>query len=301
MSTAHDRGDLAEAPDRDTVRSGPTALRILVGAQLRRFREAGGVSREDAAYAIRGSHSKISRMEGGRTSFKMRDVADLLALYGVADEAEREAVLALAKQANEPTWWHDYRDVVPDWFEDYLGLEQDAALIRTYEVQFVPGLLQTEDYARAIFSLGNKGDSAERIERRVEVRMRRQRIIAPPMSRKLWVVLDEAALRHRVGSPEIMRAQLEHLGRMAAQPNITVQVVPFTSGWIVGGVGPVTVLRFAQAELRDVVYLEQLAGAQYLVKESEVLPYQTLMDELGVHASPAPDTPAILRQIIDTL
>ncbi|MEQ4715569.1 helix-turn-helix transcriptional regulator [Nonomuraea sp. B19D2] len=301
MSTARDRGDLAEMPGKEAVRSGPTALRILVGAQLRRFREASGISREDAGYAIRGSHSKISRMEGGRTSFKMRDVADLLSLYGVADTAEREALLALAKQANEPTWWHDYRDVVPDWFEDYLGLEQDAALIRTYEVQFVPGLLQTEEYARAIFSLGNKGDSAERIERRVEVRMRRQRILAPPMSHKLWVVLDEAALRHRVGSPEIMRDQLEHLDRMAAQPNITVQVVPFTSGWAVGGVGPVTILRFPQAELRDVVYLEQLAGAQYLAKESEVLPYQRLMDELGVHASPAPDTPAILRQIIGTL
>ncbi|MEV4108755.1 helix-turn-helix transcriptional regulator [Nonomuraea sp. NPDC049695] len=301
MATAHDKGDLAETPGKDAARSGPTALRILVGAQLRRFREISGISREDAGYAIRGSHSKISRMEGGRTSFKMRDVADLLTLYGVADEKEREAVLALAKQANEPTWWHDYRDVVPDWFEDYLGLEQDAALIRTYEVQFVPGLLQTEEYARTIFTLGNKGDSAERIERRVEVRMRRQRILAPPMSRKLWVVLDEAALHHRVGSPEIMRAQLEHLDRMAAQPNITVQVVPFTEGWAVGGVGPVTVLRFAQAGLRDVVYLEQLAGAQYLGKESEVLPYQTLMDELGVQAAPAPDTPAILRKIIDSL
>ncbi|MEV0230667.1 helix-turn-helix transcriptional regulator [Nonomuraea sp. NPDC050786] len=301
MATAHDKGDLAETPGRDAVGSGPTALRILVGAQLRRFREASGISREDAGYAIRGSHSKISRMEGGRTSFKPRDVADLLTLYGVADEKEREAVLALAKQANEPTWWHDYRDVVPDWFEDYLGLEQDAALIRTYEVQFVPGLLQTEEYARAVFSGGNKGDSAERIERRVEVRMRRQRILAPPLSRKLWVVLDEAVLHHRVGSPEIMRAQLEHLDRMAAQPNITVQVVPFTEGWAVGGVGPVTVLRFAQAGLRDVVYLEQLAGAQYLGKESEVLPYQTLMDELGVQAAPAPDTPAILRKIIDAL
>ncbi|GAA3254671.1 helix-turn-helix domain-containing protein [Nonomuraea helvata] len=301
MATAHDKGDLAETPGKDAARSGPTALRILVGAQLRRFREAGGISREDAGYAIRGSHSKISRMEGGRTSFKMRDVADLLTLYGVADEKEREAVLALAKQANEPSWWHDYRDVVHDWFEDYLGLEQDAALIRTYEVQFVPGLLQTEEYARAIFSLGNKGESAERIERRVEVRMRRQRILAPPMSRKLWVVLDEAVLHHRVGGPEIMRAQLEHLDRMAAQPNITVQVVPFTEGWVVGGVGPVTILRFAQAGLRDVVYLEQLAGAQYLGKESEVLPYQTLMDELGVQAAPAPDTPAILRKIIDSL
>ncbi|KAB8196730.1 helix-turn-helix domain-containing protein [Nonomuraea phyllanthi] len=301
MSTAHDRGDLAETPATEAGHSGPTALRILVGAQLRRLREARGISREDAGYAIRGSHSKISRLEGGRTSFKLRDVADLLTLYGVAGDAEREAVLALAKQANEPSWWHDYRDVVPDWFEDYLGLEQDAALIRAYEVQFVPGLLQTEDYARAVFTVGHKGDPAERIERRVEVRMRRQRILAPPMSGRLWAVLDEAALHHRVGSREVMRAQLEHLDRMAAQPHVTVQVVPFDSGWTSGGVGPVTILRFAQAGLHDVVYLEQLAGAHYLAKEGDVLPYQQLMDELGVYAAPATDTPAILRKAIDAL
>ncbi|MFG6196042.1 helix-turn-helix domain-containing protein [Nonomuraea sp. JJY05] len=301
MSTAHGMGDLAETLGGDAVQSGPTALRILVGAQLRRLRESAGISREDAGYAIRSSHSKISRMEGGRTSFKPRDVSDLLIMYGVADEAERAALLALAKQANEPSWWHDYRDVIPDWFEAYLGLEQDASLIRTHEVQFVPGLLQTADYARTIFTIGHKGDSEEQIERRVEVRMRRQRILEPPAPRRLWVVLDEAVLRHQVGSRETMLGQLEHLGRMAARPHITVQVVPFGSGWAMGGVGPVTILRFPQSELHDVVYLEQLTNAQYLTKDTDVLPYQRLMDELGVHALPATATPALLREIIDAL
>ncbi|GAA3612820.1 helix-turn-helix transcriptional regulator [Nonomuraea rosea] len=301
MPTAHGRGDLAETSGSDAVQSGPTALRLLVGAQLRRLREARGISREDAGYAIRGSHSKIGRMEGGRTSFKPRDVADLLTLYGVADEAERQAVLALAAQANAPTWWQDYRDAVPDWFEAYLGLEQDAALIRTHEIHLVPSLLQTEDYARAVIAQGRKGDPVAQQERRLDVRMRRQQILAPPASRKLWAVLDEAVLHRRVGSREIMRAQLEHLDRMAAAAHITVQVVPFESGSTIGGAGPVTILRFAQSELPDVVYLEQLTGAAYVTKTSDVLPYQQLMDELGVCAEPAAATPAILRQAIDAL
>ncbi|WP_171074043.1 helix-turn-helix domain-containing protein [Nonomuraea basaltis] len=292
---------MSEILGRDATQSGPTALRILVGRQLRQLREGSGITREAAAYLIRGSHSKISRMEAGRTGFKLRDVADLLTLYGVNDEAERQAVLALAEQANAPAWWRDHRDVIPDWFEPYLGLERDAALIRTYEVQYVPGLLQTEDYARAVIVEGHKGDTPERIERRVAVRMRRQHILNQPNPRKLWVVLDEAALHRRVGGDAIMRAQLEHLAQMADLPHITVQVLPFTSAAAVGGVGPVTILRFAQKELPDVVYVEHLTNALYLTKSADVMPYQKLMDELGISAPQGPASRAILRQLIDTL
>ncbi|WP_336245515.1 helix-turn-helix domain-containing protein [Nonomuraea sp. SYSU D8015] len=291
--------ELPDIPDSDSLQSGPTALRILVGAQLRRFREASGISREDAGYAIRGSHSKISRMESGRTSFKTRDVADLLTLYGVTDDAERASVLALVEQANAPSWWQDYRDVIPDWFAPYLGLEHDAALIRTYEVQFVPGLLQTEDYARAVITQGHGDESAERIERRVQVRMRRQEILAPPSPRKLWAVMDEGALRRTVGGQEVMRAQLEHLVRMAEQPHVTLQVFPFDSGTAIGGIGPVTLLRFSQEELSDVVYLEHLTGAQFLTKEGDVRHYRHLLNELGVHAPPPAETPALLRRLIE--
>jgi transcriptional regulator with XRE-family HTH domain len=294
-------GDMTEIFDSDSLQSGPTTLRLLIGAQLRRLREARGITRENAGYAIRGSHSKISRMESGRTSFKARDVADLLTLYGVTDDAERASLLALVRQANAPSWWHEYRDVIPDWFEPYLGLEHDAALIRAYEVQFVPGLLQTRDYARAVIEQGHEHDSAEQLERRVEVRMRRQEMLAPPTRRKLWVVLDEGALRRRIGSEAIMRAQFEHLARMAEQPHITLQIFPFASGSAIGGVGPVTMLRFAQKELDDVVYLEHLTGAQYLTRENDVRHYHHLLNELGVHAPPPAETPALLDQLIEKL
>ncbi|WP_090934279.1 helix-turn-helix domain-containing protein [Nonomuraea jiangxiensis] len=294
-------GDLTEILRGDFRQPGPTALRILVGAQLRQLREARGISREKAGYTIRASHSKISRMECGRCSFKLRDVADLLILYDVADDAERSALLTLAEQANAPGWWQDYRDVIPDWFDTYLGLEQDAALIRTHEIQFVPGLLQTEDYARAVISQGLRGEPAEQIERRVEVRMRRQRILAAPTPRKLWAVLDEAALRRPIGGAAVMRDQLRRLGELAESPHITLQVMPFSAEGTVGGVGPITVLRFAQAELDDVVYLEHFAGAQYLTKPSEVSPYQQLMNEFIVQAPPPAATREILRQAMAAL
>ncbi|WP_336207280.1 helix-turn-helix domain-containing protein [Nonomuraea sp. LPB2021202275-12-8] len=301
MPNARGLGDLTETGGRDARQSGPTALRILVGAQLRRMRESRGISREDAAYAIRGSHSKISRLELGRSTFKPRDVADLLTLYGVVEEAERAALLALAERANAVGWWQDHRDVVPDWFEAYLGLEQDAALIRLYAVQFVPGLLQTEDYARAVVNLDHEGGPAGQIERRVALRMRRQAILAPPDERKLWVVIDEAALHRQVGDRATMHAQLAHLGRMAELPHVTIQVIPLDYGGNVGGVGSVTILRFAEAELNDVVYLEQIASAQYLSRESDVDPYQHLMNELSLHAQPSTRTPAILSAIVDSL
>ncbi|HEX4816446.1 MAG TPA: helix-turn-helix transcriptional regulator [Nonomuraea sp.] len=287
--------------DSDSLQSGPTALRILIGAQLRRLREACGISRDDAGYAIRGSGSKISRMEAGRTSFKTRDVADLLSLYGVTDDAERAGVLAMVEQANAPSWWQEFREVIPDWFEPYLGLEHDAALIRTYELQFVPGLLQTADYARAVIEQGNDGEPADRVERRVRLRLRRQEILAPPTPRKFWAVVDEGALRRRVGSAEIMRAQLDHLIVLAGQPHITLQVFPFASGTPIGGIGPVTLLRFTQDELPDVVYLEHLTGAQYLTKAGDVRHYRHLLDELGVHAPPPRETPAFLRRLIADL
>ncbi|MEU7835297.1 helix-turn-helix transcriptional regulator [Nonomuraea sp. NPDC049129] len=300
MPTVRGTGDLPRISDGDLRQSGPTALRMLVGAYLRQLRESREITREAAGYVIRSSHSKISRLECGRTSFKLRDVADLLTLYGV-DEAERQTVLIMAKQANAPGWWQDYRDVLPDWFDAYLGLEQDAAIIRTYGVQFVPGLLQTEDYARAVIADGYENASAEQIERRVAVRMRRQQILMSPTSRKLWVVMDEAALRRQVGGSTTMRSQLEHLLEMAVLRHVTLQVLPFSSGSRVGGVGPITLLRFAQAELDDVVYLEQLASAQYLSKESDVRPYRHLLNQLGVHAQSAAESRTTLRQIISTL
>ena len=177
------------------ARGGPTALRIALGAQLRRLREESHVTVADAAEAIRATHSKISRLERGRSGAKQRDVADLLSLYGMTDEAQREELLALARQANTPGWWQPYNDVLPSWFELYLGLEKAASIIRLYEVQFVHGLLQTEDYARAVILIANAHASPDEIDRRVSVRMKRQQLLTQPDAPQVWAVLDEAALR----------------------------------------------------------------------------------------------------------
>jgi len=277
---------------------GPTVLRILLGAQLRRLREAKGVTRESAGWEIRASESKISRMELGRVGFKERDVADLLSLYGVRDEEERTALLALARDANVPGWWHKYGDVLPSWFQSYLGLETAAALIRTYEVQFVPGLLQTKEYARAVILLGHAGAQPDEIERRVSLRMYRQELFARPQPPQLWAVVDEAALRRPIGGPKVMRAQIEALVEATRQPGVRLQVIPFLTGGHAAAGGAYTILRFADQELPDVVYVEQLTSAIYLDKREDVDHYAAAMERLCVEAEPPGRTPEILANVL---
>ena len=281
--------------------AGPTVLRMVVGAHLRRLREAAGISTEDAGYEIRASHSKISRMELGRVGFKERDVADLLTVYGVTDPARREALLELAEDANIPGWWQEYADVVPAWFEPYLGLEQGAVVSRVYEVQDVPELLQTTDYARALLAARHPEAPQEEIERRVALRMRRHRVFDRPDPLKLWAVLDEAALRRVVGGAGTMRAQIRHLVEMARRPNVTVQVLPFAAGGHAAVSGPMTLLRFAEPELPDVVYVEQLTGALYPDRQSDLIRYRDVLNRLGVQAAPPDRTPAILQNVLDQL
>jgi transcriptional regulator with XRE-family HTH domain len=282
-------------------RGGPTVLRILLGSQLRQLREAKGIGREEAGYAIRASDSKISRLELGRVGFKERDVSDLLTLYGVTDERDREELLSLAAQANAPGWWHRYSDVLPSWFEVYVGLEEVAARIRAYEVQFVPGLLQTEDYARAVTMLGHPDASAEEIERRVTLRMTRQRLITAEDPPHLWAVVDEAALRRPVGGGEVMREQIRHLVELTGLPNVTLQVVPFEHGGHAAAGGPFSILRFSEPDLPDVVYLEQLTSALYLEKRDDIDRYLAVMERLCVEAEPVSATPDILKRILGDL
>lgn len=263
--------------------SGPTVLRILLGSQLRVLREAKGITREEAGYAIRASGSKISRMELGRVSFKERDVVDLLALYGV-DADEAATLVALAREANSPGWWHKYGDLLPDWFQVYVGLEEAASLIRLYEVQFVPGLLQTADYARAVVRLGQPGAPPEEIERRVSLRMGRQELLTKQGGPRLWAVVDEAALRRPIGGREVMRAQLAQLIEATKEPNITLQVVPFRSGGHAAEAGAFTIMRFPEPDLPDVVYLEQLTSALYLDKRDDVEKYTEVMERLSVES-----------------
>nr|WP_245653192.1 helix-turn-helix transcriptional regulator [Herbidospora sakaeratensis] len=282
-------------------RGGPTVLRILLGAQLRRLRRAKGISPEDAGHVIRASHAKISRLELGRVSFKERDVADLLTLYGVTNAADRDAMITLARQANSPGWWHKYSDLLPSWFEMYVGLEEAASVIRAYEVQFVHGLLQTPDYARAVILLANAGAPEQEIERRVALRMTRQARLEGPDAVKLWTVIDEAALRRPLGGRDVMRAQIDHLLEMSEHPNITLQIVPFERGGHAAAGGPFTILRFDERELPDVVYLEQLTSALYLEKLDEVDRYMQVMNSLCVEAHQARQTHDLLTEIRTSL
>jgi hypothetical protein len=276
---------------------GPTVLRIVLGAHLRRLREARGVTREDAGWHIRASESKISRMELGRVGFKERDVEDLLTHYGLDDGDERERLLALARSANTPGWWHRYSDVLPAWFQPYIGLEAAAALIRNYEVQFIPGLLQTPAYARTLVRHGHTRATDEEIERRVDVRMARKKVLTQPNSPQLWVVVDEAALRRPMGGPAVMREQLESLIESAAQPNVTVQVVPFRVGGHAAVGGAFSILRFAEPELPDVVYVEQLTSALYLDKRDDIDQYAVAMETLCIEAAQPEQSEALLAQI----
>lgn len=278
-------------------RAGPTVLRMVVGAQLRRLREAKGISAVDAAYAIRATHSKISRMELGRVSFRPRDIADLLSMYGVHDERERSAFLALATEANVPGWWHDSADLLPSWFEPYLGLEEAASIIRNYEVQFVPGQLQTAGYARAVIRLGYPDAAEEEIDRRTALRVSRQLVLTRPDGPRFWAVLDEAVLRRPLGGPEAMRDQVDHLIQAADWPNVTVQIVPFQAGGHSAAGGPFSLLRFPEPDLPDVVYLEQLTSALYLDRRADVDSYHAIMERLCLQAAPATDTVMILKEI----
>ncbi|MEU8184341.1 helix-turn-helix transcriptional regulator [Micromonospora sp. NPDC049044] len=281
--------------------TGPTVLRMLLGAQLRRLRESSGVTREGAGWEIRSSESKISRMELGRVGFKERDVADLLTLYGVTAEHERDALLKLARDANSPGWWHRYGDVLPSWFQSYLGLEAAAALIRSYEVQFVPGLLQTREYARAVVLLGHGTAGPGEIDRRVALRMQRQQLLYRESPPQLWAVVDEAALRRPIGGPDVMRGQLTALIEATKSPTIRLQVIPFAAGGHAAAGGAFTILRFGDQELPDIVYIEQLTSAIYLDKRDDLDYYAVAMERLCVEAEPPERTAEILGRLLDDL
>ena len=303
MSVVHQPGDDSrDEPGSVEAFSGPTVLRMLLGNQLRRLREAAGITPDRAGYEIRASRSKISRMEHGRVGFKERDVADLLTLYGVSDEVTRTQMLTLAEHANSQGWWARYDDVLPDWFETYIGLEQATSLIRTYELQFVPGLFQTEEYARAVTLLGHRSAPLDEIERRVSLRVRRQEILSRQENGpKVWAVIDESALRRPLGGLNVMRTQLQHLIDMAELPQVTLQVMPFDRGGHSAAGGSFSILRFAEPDLPDVVYIEQLTGALYLDRRVEVDHYREVMNSLSAEAQTPADSEQQLKKLLQTM
>jgi transcriptional regulator with XRE-family HTH domain len=286
----------------ETLDSGGSIVRRLqLGARLRALRQAKGVTREAAGYVIRGSESKISRMELGRVSFKERDVTDLLAMYGVEDPEELEKLLALTKEANAPSWWHTYADVTESWFTNYLDLEPAAELIRTYEVQFVPGLLQTAAYARAVILLGHGKATEREIDLRVEQRMTRKKVLDRPGAPRLWVVLDEAVLRRPIGSYDVLREQIRSLMEVGDSPGVRLQVMPFDKGGHAAAGGAFSILRFPHQELADVVYLEHLTSGLYLDKSEDVDAYAAAIGRLFIEAEPPGRTLDLLKNILDDL
>ena len=248
---------------------GPTVRRMLVGSRLRRLRMEAGLSREEAGARIRASEWKIHRLENGQVGFKERDVVDLLTLYGVKDPGEVAAIVGMALEANDTGWWHRYGDVLPQWFRAYVDLEQAATLIRTYEGQFIPGLLQTDDYMRAVMG-GALAETPEEIERRVELRRARQTV-------------------------------LERLIEAARLPNVTLQVLRFAAGAHPAMVGAFSILRFADVDLPDVIYLEHLTGAVYLDKRDDVRQHLHVMETVCVRSAPPAATPDILTRILKDL
>jgi transcriptional regulator with XRE-family HTH domain len=272
--------------------------RMLVGAQLRRLRIEAGVSREEAGEAIRASEWKIHRLENGQVGFKDRDVGDLLRLYGVTDLDDIAGFLQFAREANAPGWWQQYGDLLPQWFKAYVDLESAATLIRTYEGQLVPGLLQTEEYMRAVIGGANLDESPEEAERRVALRMARQTLLTRPDGPRLWAVIDEAALRRPVGSPEVMRGQLARLIDAAKLGSVVLQILPLLAGAHPGMVGAFSILRFADVELPDVAYVEHLTNALYLDRRDDVNRYLHVMDRISMRAAPPDKTVDILHKVL---
>lgn len=278
---------------------GPTVLRMILGKQLQGLRERARLSYEQAAEAIYSSPWTVRRMERAEGGLKPLAVKGLLMAYGITDVREIDAFLTLAKQASRPGWWHRYNDVLPGWFRTFVGLEEAAAAIRGYDPHWIPGLLQTPDYARASVRVGFPDAPETEAGRRVALRLARQQILGRENPPRLWLVIDENVLRRPAATTgtTLMGAQIDRLIEAAQQPNITLQVLPFTAGLHPAMYGPFRIFRFDAAELPDIVYGETMTSAYYIDKPDEASEYTKICDRICAQAAPAADTPHILATI----
>jgi transcriptional regulator with XRE-family HTH domain len=277
----------------------PTLRARRLALELLHRREAAGLTREEAARQLEWSTSTIFRIETGRSRPQPGNVRVLLELYGVSGPA-RDGLIRLSREARQPGWWHSFRDVLPNPYEVYIGLEAGAASIRNFEPVVVPGLLQAEEYARQTFRNGPRELDRDEIERRVQVRMERQRVLTREDRPRLWAVLDEAVIRRAVGGPEVMREQLRHLIECTEQGKTTLQVVPFGAGAHAGTTGPFVILDFPEATDPDVVYVETLAGDLYLEERADVDRYTLAFDRLLAAALHPDDSVRLVQQAVDT-
>ena len=279
----------------DELSTGQAISRRRLGARLRELRHAAGVSAEQAAYQIRSSISKISRMESGAVPFKLRDVGDLLTLYGVAGAAETSHLLEMARDSALPGWWDGYADVLPGWARHCLGLEAAAEQIVVYEPRGVPALLQTAPYARSVLDQApTRGASAA--ARLAEALLRRQEILVRASPPLLWVLIDQGALRRHPGDASVMRGQLDALIGAAERQRVTVQVIPFASATLISAAGPFTILRFADDDLPDVVCAELLTGAVMQQRKADVDRYWLAVNMLASAAATPAESLSILRE-----
>lgn len=278
-------------------RSAPTVGQVVLGKRLQELRESAGLKREEAAHVLRVAPATVRRMETAEVTLKIPYLQLLLKAYDVEDE-EADSFVTLAEEANKAGWWQRYHDILPSWFSMYVSLEGAASLIRSYEPHFVPGLLQTAEYARMVMRSGAVGKADdEEIERHVALRMQRQELLTQDDAPRLWVVMDETVLRRTVGGPEVMRAQIDRLLEAMALPNVTLQVAEFDKGHHPGTYGPFVLFRFGMPELQDMVYAEYLTGAVYLDRRPEVVTYLEVLDRMAAQSATAHRTKEILRSL----
>ncbi|MFF1697342.1 helix-turn-helix domain-containing protein [Streptomyces sp. NPDC058257] len=278
-------------------RSAPTVGQVVLGRRLQDLRERAGLKREEAARILRVAPATVRRMEMAEVALKIPYLQLLLKSYGVADD-EADAFVTLAEEANKPGWWQRFHDILPGWFSMYVSLEGAASLIRSYEPHFVPGLLQTEEYARGVMRSGAIGQTRpEDVERYVALRMERQSLLSREDAPRLWMVMDETALRRPVGGSDVMREQIDKLLEAVELPHVTLQIAPFAAGPHPGTYGPFVLFRFAMAELPDMVYSEYLTGAVYLDARTEVATHLEVMDRMAAQAATAQRTKELLRDL----
>jgi hypothetical protein len=282
----------------DTLQGSPTVLRMILGRQLQALREQAGLSYQQAADSIYASEWTLRRIEAGKGALKPLNIKSLLVTYGITDVREIDAFLGLARDASRPGWWHSYGEALPEWFKVAVGLEESASLIRAYEPQVVPGLLQTQAYVRAITTASFPAEQDEESERRVALRLARQDLLRRPAPPEYWVVLEETVLRRPIGGPEVMRGQIEQLIEAAARPGITIQVLPFSAGWHPAMYGMFWMYRFPDDTIPDVVYSEALTSAYYLNKPEETAKYTEALDRMTAQAATPDQTVTILREAL---
>jgi transcriptional regulator with XRE-family HTH domain len=275
----------------------PTVLRVVLGKRLQHLREKASMTFEEAGAVLDVTHATVRRMEKAEVGLRIPYVEKLLQTYGVTDRADIDSFVSLAKQANQPGWWHRYRDVLPEWFSAFVSLEAESHLIRAYEPHYVPGLLQTPAYARAVLRAGMPHAPQEEIDRQVALRTERQEVLRredPPL---LWAVVDETVLRRSIGGPEVMREQMDALLEATALPNVRLQVMPFTAGPHPAMYGPFHLFRFPIDEIPDVACTESLVGAVYFDQRDDVSTFLEALDRMCAQAAPVARTPDILHAL----